>query len=186
MRVLPNAAQGIRCRLQEPRGGASVVRVHAAGQRPRRPQGAWRIRREQCSQRGVAGGRQVTGLLAAAYRAGRQRRAVAAAAPVASVVAADGKSCPPAAGALPVVGRVLAEAAGADGLPGRRPAGHRRALPAAAAHLELILVIAAPAAALLTVPVAQPHRPAAGRAGRCHDARGPGGEQRVDENVDPR
>ena len=85
-----------------------------------------------------------------------------------------------------MVGRVLAEAAGAYGLPGRGAAGDVRALLAAAADLELILVVAAAAAALFTAPVIQPRRPAAGRACWRHDAGGAGGQQRLDEGVDPR
>jgi hypothetical protein len=95
-----------------------------------------------------------------------------------------GKSGAPTAIALLVVGRVLSETAGADGLPVRRAAGDHRALAAAAADLELVLVVAAAAAALLTAPVTQPRRTAAGRAGRGEDAGGTGGQQGIDERDD--
>lgn len=64
-----------------------------------------------------------------------------------------------------MVGRILAEAAGAYGLPGRGAGSDMRALLAATAGLELILVVAAAAAALFTAPVTQmPAAPAASSA----------------------
>ena len=54
VRLLPHVLHGTRCRLQEPHSGwPPAVRVHTARLMPQRAHGAWRIRREQCSQRGV-------------------------------------------------------------------------------------------------------------------------------------
>ena len=107
------------------------------------------------------GGSQVAGLLAAAQRAGGQRRPVAAAAPQPAVLTPDEQGGPPAAGALLMVGRVAAEAIDADRLAGHGAAGHRSGLPAAAAGRKPGLVVAAAAAAHRTAPEAQRDRPAA-------------------------
>ena len=87
---------------------------------------------------------------------------------------------------MAVVGRVGAEAPAADWLAGRGAAGYLGGLAAAAAGLEPGPQPAAAAAARRAEPVAQRHRLAAGRAGRGHDAGCAGGQQHLDEGVDPR
>ena len=133
-----------------------------------------------------AGGDQVAGLVPAAERAGSGRHPVAAAAPGGPVVAADGQGGPPAVAALPVVGRVAAEARTADRAAGRGAAGDVAGPPAAAAGFEPVPVIAPAAAAHFPETEAQRHRLPARRAGRGHDPGNAGVHERPDEHVDAR
>ena len=188
MRVLPHVLHGTRCRLQEPHSGwPSAVRVHTARLCPQRAQRGMAHPARAVLAARRAGGGQVAGLLPAAERAGGQRRPVAAAAPArlpssrrtVRAVRPQLLHCPWLAGSRrkhPLQ----------TGSPAAVRLATSAALPAAAAGLEPVPVIAAAAAARFAEPVAQRDRLPARRAGRGHDPGDAGVQQRLDEHVDAR
>jgi hypothetical protein len=156
-------AVGCRIRIAAGRRGCASTRPGCcrSGRTGHGASGASSARSAECRRR--PGSRA---LVPAAKRAGSRGHAITAAAPGGPVSADHGQGGSPAVAALPVVGRVAAEARAADRVADRGAAADIAGPPAAAACFEPVPVIAPAAAAHSPETEPQRHRlPHDGQAG---------------------